>query len=117
MSNSLFRFPPAAFVKHDERGYHGAHVDTAQTVKRRPKSDASAARGRNPYLLREDHIVLLGIDALLALYAVAKRVIERRRTRRILSALDDRQLHDIGLTRSQVNDGELGENEIGRRAR
>jgi uncharacterized protein YjiS (DUF1127 family) len=110
MSISLFRSPPSAFVKHDDRGYH--HVHTSRTGSRKP--DTSATEVQNPRVLRDDHIVLLGIDALLALHAVAKRVIEQRRTRRILSALDDRQLHDIGLTRSQINDSTLERDDIHR---
>jgi len=108
MSISLFRFPPSAFVKHDDRGYH--HVHTSSTGS----AETSGTEVQNPRVLRDDHIVLLGIDALLALYAVAKRVIEQRRTRRILSALDDRQLHDIGLTRSQINDRKLERDDIHR---
>jgi hypothetical protein len=54
-------------------------------------------------LLREDHIVLLAIDGVLALHAALKRYLLRRRTRRILATLDDRQLKDIGLTRGNAS--------------
>jgi uncharacterized protein YjiS (DUF1127 family) len=49
--------------------------------------------------LRDDHIVLLAIDALLALHASLKRWRKRRRTLRALADLDERQLRDIGVTR------------------
>ena len=53
-------------------------------------------------LLKEDHIVLLAIDALLAARAAVRRWLACRRTRRALAALDDRQLRDIGVTRTEA---------------
>jgi hypothetical protein len=50
-------------------------------------------------LLRDDHIVLLAIDALLALHTLFKKWRKHRRTLRELADLDDHQLRDIGLTR------------------
>jgi uncharacterized protein YjiS (DUF1127 family) len=50
-------------------------------------------------LLRDDHIVLLAIDALLALHTSFKKWRNRRRTLQALAELDDRQLRDIGLER------------------
>jgi uncharacterized protein YjiS (DUF1127 family) len=50
-------------------------------------------------VLREDHIALAAIDALLALQGSFKNWRNRRRTLRALADLDDRQLRDIGLTR------------------
>lgn len=52
--------------------------------------------------LRDDHLVLLAIDAALAAHTAVKRWLERRRTRRALAALDDRLLCDIGVTRPQA---------------
>ena len=90
---SMFKIPPATFVRHD-----GFALDKAQ-----PKRST-------PIPLREDHIVLLAIDALLSLRAAVKRYITRRRTRRILAALDDQQLRDIGIARSEINDRSQGRN-------
>ena len=49
--------------------------------------------------LRDDHLVVVTIDRLLALQAAFKRWRKRRKTLRALADLDDRQLRDIGLTR------------------
>jgi len=51
------------------------------------------------FVLRDDHVVLLAIDALLALHASFKKWRNRRRTLSALADLDGRQLRDIGLTR------------------
>lgn len=53
-------------------------------------------------LLRDDHIVLLAIDAFLALHASFKKWRSRRRTLRALADLGERQLRDIGLTRDEA---------------
>lgn len=53
-------------------------------------------------LLRDDHIVLLAIDAFLALHTSFKKWRTRRRTLRALADLDERQLRDIGLTRDEA---------------
>jgi uncharacterized protein YjiS (DUF1127 family) len=52
--------------------------------------------------LRDDHIVLLAIDGLLALHTAFKKWRNRRRTLRALADLDERQLRDIGLTRDEA---------------
>jgi uncharacterized protein YjiS (DUF1127 family) len=54
---------------------------------------------KRPPILRDDHLVLLTIDRLLALCAAFRRWRNRRKTWRALYDLDDRQLRDIGLTR------------------
>lgn len=53
-------------------------------------------------LLRDDHIVLLAIDAFLALRTSFKKWRTRRRTLRALADLDERQLRDIGLTHDEA---------------
>lgn len=55
-----------------------------------------------PQLLRDDHIIILAIDALVAAHAAVRRWLERRRSRRALAELDDRQLRDIGVTRAEA---------------
>jgi uncharacterized protein YjiS (DUF1127 family) len=97
----MFRLPPNRFVKHDDVKLTGTSPDNRKACKQRPKGKDS--RVSEPTLLRDDHIVLLAIDGLLALHAAVKRYVMRRRTRKILSALDDGQLRDIGLTRYDVS--------------
>ena len=63
------------------------------------KRDASCQHQVSFVLLRDDHVVLLAIDALLALHASFKKWRNRRRTLLALGDLDDRQLRDVGLTR------------------
>ena len=108
MSISLFRSSPDAFVKHDGIECYSVRLNKSHVTEEAPKRDLCASQKRDPILLREDHPVLLAIDALLALHQMMKRSMARRKTRRILSALDDRQLRDIGLTRSQIDDRRIG---------
>jgi uncharacterized protein YjiS (DUF1127 family) len=68
----------------------------------KPTTAAYTCSKAKPQHLRDDHIILLAIDAVLAAHAAIKRWLERRRTRRALAALDDRQLRDIGVTRTEV---------------
>jgi uncharacterized protein YjiS (DUF1127 family) len=63
-------------------------------------SDGSGARKNVP--LRDDHIALLAMDAVLAFHASFKKWRSRRRTLRALADLDERQLRDIGLTRDDT---------------
>jgi uncharacterized protein YjiS (DUF1127 family) len=63
---------------------------------------ANHPRKADPVLLRDDHLVLLLIDGLLAVHAAVRRWFKRRRTRQILAALDAHQLRDIGLTRADI---------------
>jgi len=53
-------------------------------------------------LLREDHILLLVMDAALAGYAAVRRWWERWQTRQVLAELNEQQLRDIGVTRAQA---------------
>ncbi|MGC1094628.1 MAG: DUF1127 domain-containing protein, partial [Pseudolabrys sp.] len=86
---TLSRFSRDAFVKNG--------VSEGSEIKQR--CNGRAAYKAPSILLRDDHIVLLAIDALLALHASLKRWRKRRRTLRALADLDERQLRDIGLTR------------------
>ena len=93
--STLFRCPPRSFVKHHDSKLPAASI-TGETVRK--NCNSSAARD----VLRDDHLVLLAIDAVLALHASFKKWRNRRRTLRALADLDDRQLRDIGLTRDEV---------------
>ena len=64
-----------------------------------------------PDILRDDHLVVVTIDRLLALQAAFKRWRKRRKTLRALADLDDRQLRDIGLTRDDRHYHALAEHE------
>lgn len=55
-----------------------------------------------PRPLRDDHLVLIAIDAVLALHGAVQQCLERRRTRHALAELDDRLLRDIGVSRGQA---------------
>ena len=59
----------------------------------------SAGSENRPVLLRNDHVVLWAIDALLALHTALVRWRSRRRTFRALAGLDEKQRRDVGLTR------------------
>ena len=43
------------------------------------------------------------VDVLTALPAALVRWLKRRHTRQVLAALDQDQLHDIGLTRAELS--------------
>jgi uncharacterized protein YjiS (DUF1127 family) len=101
MSSTMFRLPPTSFVNHDDVEINGTGLDASKAREQKPKR--KVPRETEAALLREDHIVLLAIDGLLALHAALKRYLMRRRTRRILATLDDRQLKDIGLTRDRAS--------------
>jgi uncharacterized protein YjiS (DUF1127 family) len=101
MSLTMFRLPRSSFVKHDDVTITGTNLDSRKARKQKP--NRKDTRETEVALLREDHIVLLAIDGLLALHAAIKRYLMRRRTRRILAALDDRQLKDAGLTRDDAS--------------
>jgi hypothetical protein len=93
--------------------YHGLTLPQP-AAKETPDRDGGRqqqTRGRScqqqtsSVLLRDDHIVLLAIDALLALHTSFKKWRSRRRTLRALADLDDRQLRDIGLSRDEASPG------------
>jgi hypothetical protein len=103
--SSLFRSPPSAFEKHDDFELFDVHkTASVDGVLAEPelRHKSSAARKTPPILLRDDHIVLLAIDAVLALHASFKKWRNHRRTLRALAELDERQLRDIGLTRDGI---------------
>jgi uncharacterized protein YjiS (DUF1127 family) len=52
---------------------------------------------------RDSHIVISVVEALAAFYVSFRRWRGRRRTRKALAELDERQLHDIGLTRGDIH--------------
>ena len=81
----LFKNPPGPFTAYEN-----------------PKSPAAG-------ILRDDHLVLLTIDRLLALHAAFRRWRKRRKTLLALADLDERQLRDIGLTRDDVHYEALAE--------
>jgi hypothetical protein len=92
---NAFQMPPPSFAKHHDSKLPAASI-IGETVRK--NCNSSAARD----LLRDDHLVLLAIDAVLALHASVKRWQNRRRTLQALADLDERQLRDIGLTRDEL---------------
>jgi uncharacterized protein YjiS (DUF1127 family) len=52
---------------------------------------------------RDSHIVISFVEALAAFYVSFRQWRGRRRTRKALAELDERQLHDIGLTRGEIH--------------
>jgi len=103
MSKHL-RTVPSVFLH-----YHGLTLPPQRAVDRtqleggqerlQQKHDGSRQRPASSVLLKDDHIVLMAIDALLSLHASFKKWRHHRRTLRALADLDDHQLRDIGLTR------------------
>jgi uncharacterized protein YjiS (DUF1127 family) len=106
MSIISFRFPAHTFVKHDEFALHHSNRTSAAGVSRdseiKQSCNESAAHVTASNLLRDDHVVLLAINALVALHLLFRKWRSRRRTLRALAELDERQLRDIGLTREDV---------------
>ena len=105
--STLFRFPPSSFVKHDDfRLFDVRNTAGADGVLRQPElkqnCKSSAAGKTSSVLLRDDHVVSLAIDGLVALHALFKKWKSRRRTLKELADLDERQLRDIGLTRDEA---------------
>jgi uncharacterized protein YjiS (DUF1127 family) len=52
---------------------------------------------------RDGHIVISVVEALAAFYVSFRQWRGRRRTLKALAELDERQLHDIGLTRGEIH--------------
>jgi hypothetical protein len=70
MSFTIFGLPPSSFVKHDDVRIAGTTLDSRKARKQKP--NRKDFRETEAALLREDHIVLLAIDGLLALHAAIK---------------------------------------------
>ena len=100
--SKLFR-SPHVFVKHDDFKVNDTtSVNAVDAPELKQDCKSSSAANNQSVLLRDDHIVLLAIDGLLALRASFKRWRKRRRTLRTLADLDERQLRDIGLAREET---------------
>jgi uncharacterized protein YjiS (DUF1127 family) len=100
MSEQL-RSTPSVFVQYEDfNPPERTKIRVQSRGKTLEQNRGGPSRDHNSsVLLRDDHIVLLAIDALLALHTSFKKWRNRRRTLQALADLDDRQLRDIGLTR------------------
>ena len=101
--STLFRCSPSTFVKHDGLKLSEANASvegTGQKLGR--KYNSPAVNDASSVLLRDDHIVLLAIDALLALHAAFKKWRNHRRTLRVLAELDETQLSNLSECGLQV---------------
>jgi hypothetical protein len=103
--STQFRNPRHAFVKHDDVNLFGTDTTNFDHEAPKRKNSTSALCDRPPAPVRDGHIVLLAVDALVALHASIKRWRNYRRTLRTLADLDEDQLHDIGLTREEALPG------------
>jgi uncharacterized protein YjiS (DUF1127 family) len=101
--STLLKSPPGTFVRYEDLEFGKVSTTTTRLEsgreKREQNCNGSAGRDASSVLLRDDHIVLLAIDALLALHAALKKWRKHRRTLRALADLDEHQLRDIGITR------------------
>lgn len=99
-----FRSPPHTFIGY---GDHKLLEVTFCIDRAAPKRNDDKFVGctNSPASLRNDHVVLLAIDALVALRAWFKKWRDHRRTLRALGDLDEHQLRDIGLTREGAPGG------------
>lgn len=104
--STLFKCPPDAFIKQDDLKFPVEYKITTNVggagQKLEQKCNSPASRDASSVLLRDDRIVLLAIEALLALRASFKKWREHRRALRALADLDERQLCDIGFTRDKA---------------
>jgi uncharacterized protein YjiS (DUF1127 family) len=104
--STLFRCPPSALIKHGDLRLPVANnitpsVDgTGQKLGR--KCNSPAINDASSVLLRDDHIVLLAIYALLALHAALKKLRNHRRALRVLAELDETQLSNLSERGLQV---------------
>jgi hypothetical protein len=87
-----FRFPLNTFVRHDDLNFFSAKECNKPAVI-------------SPAPLRNGHIILLAVDALVVLHASFNKWRNYRRTLRALADLDEHQLRDIGLTREDTLPG------------
>jgi hypothetical protein len=106
MSN-LFKFPTSSYVKYDGfELFDARNTASVRGAVEKPElkqnCNGSAAPKAPPVPLRDDHIVLLAIDGLLALHTAFKKWRNHQRTLRVLAELDEHQLRDIGLTRDAL---------------
>jgi uncharacterized protein YjiS (DUF1127 family) len=93
-----FRLPLCNFVRHDDLKLFATTIGAERTTPKLASKRLSAP-------LRDDHIVLLAVDVLVALHASFREWRNHRRTLRALADVDEHQLHDIGLTREEVMSG------------
>jgi len=101
MPTKSLRFSPDQFIGQDEVDFHEAKNTTAGESER--KQNCNNSIDAKSISLRDDHIVLLAIDCLLALHARFENWRRRRRTLRALAQLDEHQLRDVGLTRGKTS--------------
>ena len=94
--STLFRSPPDIFVKHENLPLTTL---TAPTERPRPRPEPGC---KSTPVLRDDHIVLILVDAMVTLHVSFNKWRTHRRTLKALAGLDERQLHDIGLTREEA---------------
>jgi uncharacterized protein YjiS (DUF1127 family) len=106
--STLFRIPPRIFTQHEDfedlRLTEGSAFPLPGNASRQ-----KLAQDCRPNVLRDDHIVLVAIDRLLALYAALQKWRQHKKTVRALAELDERQLRDIGLTRDETHYHALAE--------
>jgi uncharacterized protein YjiS (DUF1127 family) len=106
--STLFKSPPSAFTQHEDledlRLTEGSAFPVAADAVRQ-----KLAQDCGPNVLRDDHIVLVKLDGLLALYAAFQKWRHHKKTVRALAELDEWQLRDIGLTRDQTHYHALAE--------
>jgi uncharacterized protein YjiS (DUF1127 family) len=92
---------PRNFVRSDTvivtEGDKIKPVDTSTSVE-----CSTADHKKESILLPDDHLVLLAVDGMLALYRLFVKWLRRWRTLGALAELDQRQLRDIGLTREDT---------------
>jgi uncharacterized protein YjiS (DUF1127 family) len=105
--STLFKSPPSTFTQYEVEDFRLAEGNAfplpADAGRQKLAQDCT------PNVLRDDHIVLVAIDRLLALYAALQKWRQHKKTMRALAELDERQLRDIGVTRDQTHYHALAE--------